>query len=60
MVLEHPVYPLCDGWNCCTFRYGEARHPGPEQRIVSVNPRGGGHPSPGDFPSRRKRRQGNI
>eukprot|EP00971_Amphidinium_carterae_P334264 6469429-Amphidinium_carterae.1 len=34
-VLEYPAFPLCDLWNCSTFRYGEARHPGPPQRIVS-------------------------
>eukprot|EP00971_Amphidinium_carterae_P221116 4389978-Amphidinium_carterae.3 len=39
-VLEYPVGPVCDLWNCYTFRYGEAKNPGPEQRIVSVNPRG--------------------
>eukprot|EP00971_Amphidinium_carterae_P063903 1264922-Amphidinium_carterae.1 len=39
-VLEYPVVTLCDLWNCCTFRYGEAKNPGPEQRIVSVNPKG--------------------
>eukprot|EP00971_Amphidinium_carterae_P072619 1436206-Amphidinium_carterae.2 len=39
-VLEYLVCPVYDLWNCCTFRYGEAKNPGPEQRIVSVNPKG--------------------
>eukprot|EP00971_Amphidinium_carterae_P319096 6342510-Amphidinium_carterae.1 len=39
-VLERPVPHLSGLWNRFTFRFGEARHPGPPQRIVSVNPRG--------------------
>eukprot|EP00971_Amphidinium_carterae_P186334 3698758-Amphidinium_carterae.1 len=38
--LERPVPSQSGLWNRFTFRYGEARHPGPPQRIVSVNPRG--------------------
>eukprot|EP00971_Amphidinium_carterae_P229164 4545942-Amphidinium_carterae.1 len=30
----------CDSWNSVTFRFGEASHPGPCQRVVTVNPRG--------------------
>eukprot|EP00971_Amphidinium_carterae_P217970 4326869-Amphidinium_carterae.1 len=29
-----------DDWNRETFRFGEALHPGPCQRIVTVNPQG--------------------
>eukprot|EP00971_Amphidinium_carterae_P042408 833620-Amphidinium_carterae.1 len=29
-----------DNWNRETFRFGEALHPGPCQRIVTVNPQG--------------------
>eukprot|EP00971_Amphidinium_carterae_P134284 2660452-Amphidinium_carterae.2 len=38
--LERPVPSLGGLWHRFTFRFGEARHPGPPQRIVSVNPRG--------------------
>eukprot|EP00971_Amphidinium_carterae_P309753 6155612-Amphidinium_carterae.1 len=38
--------PSFDLWNCATFRYGEALHPGPIQRIVSVNPGGWGKLAP--------------
>eukprot|EP00971_Amphidinium_carterae_P063100 1248578-Amphidinium_carterae.1 len=38
--MDGPWQQAFDFWNCATFRYGEARHPGPEQRIVSVNPGG--------------------
>eukprot|EP00971_Amphidinium_carterae_P136277 2700212-Amphidinium_carterae.3 len=37
---EEHSSPVVALWLRVTFRYGEARHPGPPQRIVTVNPRG--------------------